>query len=279
MNLAVEGAFQFLPESWLESYTQSSSALEGNDSVWMILATVVMAPLAEEIVFRAAAMSRLRRGFSWFAAALIQATVFGLCHGQLIWFVYTALLGFIMGWVWETLKSTWATILIHFAFNGFSMLLMMDSVYEVMEKIPALGMLIGGLVMTAVCLAAIVMQGGTENLKKPYAWVDPDPYVHPRTAPSQNLSPYAAPNGSPYGQNGSFVGTSPYAQNYVMPGYPQQPYAGQYPPAAPQQPYAGEYPPVVPQQPYAEPYVQATPPQPEAPVRNEPAQEDEPRVE
>ncbi len=235
MNLAVEGVFSYLPESWLQSYGESSSLLDSMSPL-MIVSTVVMAPLTEELVFRAAVMTRLRRGFSWAAAILIQAAFFAVCHGQLLWMTYTFALGALMGVIWMQTKSTWATILVHFGFNGLSALLMMENVSEFFEAIPAPVLVGVGFGMTACCVAAVLLQGGTDNIRTPYAWEDPEPYVQRAPFPSQNYSPYAqpyaAPNAAPYGQ--------PY-----MPGYGVQTPYGQAPGSLPGQnfPPAGQEPP------------------------------------
>jgi hypothetical protein len=149
---------------------------------------------------------------------------------------YTFALGALMGVIWMQTKSTWATILVHFGFNGLSALLMMENVSEFFEAIPAPVLVGVGFGMTACCVAAVLLQGGTDNIRTPYAWEDPEPYVQRAPFPSQNYSPYAqpyaAPNAAPYGQPS-------------MPGYGVQTPYGQAPGSLPGQnfPPAGQEPP------------------------------------
>ena len=87
-----------LPQAWLESYADASAPL--NDTgVWALLATVIAAPLAEEVVFRGLIQSRLRRVMPGWLAVVIAAALFGLCHGQAVWMAYAFTLGLFFGWI------------------------------------------------------------------------------------------------------------------------------------------------------------------------------------
>jgi len=172
MNLFISGVMELLPDWILAAYNESSSMLTGEQlSLGMILATVVMAPVGEEIAFRGIAMTRFRRGFSWPAALILQAVLFGLCHGQWLWILYTTFVGVVLGLVWIWLKSTPATMLVHAGFNAFSVLLMVESLQGVFAAITmpwAIGI---GAILTAACMLAIRMCGATWNLTFPIAWV------------------------------------------------------------------------------------------------------------
>lgn len=105
------------PESWLDSYTQSAEAVAGGNPILDILATVIIAPLSEEIVFRGLVYRSLKRGMPTVAAILVTSAVFGLLHGTVVWFVYTSLLSVMLILLYEYTQSLWASILAHTAFN------------------------------------------------------------------------------------------------------------------------------------------------------------------
>ncbi len=105
------------PESWMDSYMSNSEAITGGNPILDILATVVIAPLCEEIVFRGLVYRGLKRGMPTVAAALITSAVFGILHGTIVWFVYTFLLSLVLITMYEYAKSLWAPILTHTAFN------------------------------------------------------------------------------------------------------------------------------------------------------------------
>lgn len=118
-NVFVSGAMDLLPfsQALQDSYQQASSAL---DSSWMlmnVLSVAVLAPITEEVVFRGLALSRLRQAMPAWLAVLAQGLVFGLIHGQLLWMLYAAVFGVVLGWVRVKTGSLGAAILLHVGFN------------------------------------------------------------------------------------------------------------------------------------------------------------------
>lgn len=107
----------FLPEAWMESYAEASSALN-DTSVWTLLATVFAAPLAEEVVFRGLIQSRLRRVMPGWLSVMIAAALFGLCHGQAVWMAYAFALGLFFGWMDLRAGSILPSLAAHFVFNA-----------------------------------------------------------------------------------------------------------------------------------------------------------------
>lgn len=108
------------PEGWVDSYSSSSSLL-AIDNVWLYLAAVVIAtPLAEEVVFRRLAYGGFRQCMSPAAAALLSAVIFGVCHGTLLWMIYTVPLALIMCHVYDRCGSLWGSVMLHIGFNAGS---------------------------------------------------------------------------------------------------------------------------------------------------------------
>jgi membrane protease YdiL (CAAX protease family) len=117
LYLAVVVVLSLLPERWLYDYAQASSSLE-DVSLLAFLATVVVAPVVEEMVFRGLVQSRLRQAMPDWLALLLSAGVFGLCHGQLLWMAYAFVLGLAFGVVALRCNSILPTILMHMVFNA-----------------------------------------------------------------------------------------------------------------------------------------------------------------
>ena len=57
-----------------------------------------------------------------FAAMLISSWVFGMVHGDLIWFMYAFLLGIVLTYIGEKCGALTASIIVHMAFNLFGSL-------------------------------------------------------------------------------------------------------------------------------------------------------------
>lgn len=105
------------PDAWMETYQQNSSVLTGGNEVISFLATVFMAPVLEEIVFRGLIYDRLKKGMPAVVAAIISSFAFGLMHGTIIWMMYAFVLGVVLVIVFERFHSLLANMLLHFGFN------------------------------------------------------------------------------------------------------------------------------------------------------------------
>lgn len=116
---AVTLVMSLLPEAWLESYIDASAALT-QDDVFTILATVVLAPITEEVIFRGLIFSRLERAMPGWLAAVLSALAFGLCHGQPVWMAYAFVLGLVFASLRLRTGSILPSMLAHFIFNGIS---------------------------------------------------------------------------------------------------------------------------------------------------------------
>lgn len=116
---AVTLVMSLLPEAWLESYIDASAALT-QDDVFTILATVVLAPITEEVIFRGLIFSRLERAMPGWLAAVLSALAFGLCHGQPAWMAYAFVLGLVFAFLRLRTGSILPSMLAHFIFNGIS---------------------------------------------------------------------------------------------------------------------------------------------------------------
>jgi membrane protease YdiL (CAAX protease family) len=92
------------------------------DRLLVILSAVILAPLFEELVFRAHVQSAIRKySASPWLAVMMTSALFALVH-QTWWMMpplFVLALG--MGYVYERTRNIWATITIHAAFNALSL--------------------------------------------------------------------------------------------------------------------------------------------------------------
>lgn len=88
---------------------------------WGYLAIGILAPLAEEAVFRGAVLRVLLRLFDkkwhWIAIA-ISAILFGMVHGNVQQFVHATLIGLILGWMYYRTDSILPGVLFHWVNNS-----------------------------------------------------------------------------------------------------------------------------------------------------------------
>ena len=93
---------------------------------WGYVAVGILAPLAEEIVFRGAILRTLLDMMSkknhW-VAIMISAAIFGAVHGNSAQFVNALLMGLILGWMYYRTKSLVPGILLHWVNNTLAYVL------------------------------------------------------------------------------------------------------------------------------------------------------------
>ncbi len=93
---------------------------------WGYVAVGILAPLAEEIVFRGAILRTLLDMMSkknhW-VAIMISAAIFGVAHGNAAQFVNALLMGLLLGWMYYRTKSLVPGILMHWVNNTMAYIL------------------------------------------------------------------------------------------------------------------------------------------------------------
>lgn len=93
---------------------------------WGYVAIGVLAPFAEEVVFRGAVLRTLLGLMSkknhW-VAIMISAAIFGLAHANVAQFVNALLMGLLLGWMYYRTKSLVPGILLHWVNNTMAYVL------------------------------------------------------------------------------------------------------------------------------------------------------------
>lgn len=110
----------FLPETWLVQYDEAASILYGDGIAVQIVASVIMAPLIEEIIFRGLIYRRIKRVSNSVIAMILSALFFGVFHMNVVQGIYAFIIGLILAYVCERYKTIWAPIIMHAVANGVS---------------------------------------------------------------------------------------------------------------------------------------------------------------
>ena len=148
LYFAVIIVLYMLPADWTQSYEEASSGIDTGTFTGVIVIAIV-APIVEEVIFRGLTMTRLSRVMSGWLAVLLSAAVFGLCHGELVWFCYAFVLGVFFGFIDLRAGSILPSILGHIMFNAIGQIMtLVPETEEGTGAVIALGVLF---------LAAIVL--------------------------------------------------------------------------------------------------------------------------
>lgn len=89
------------------------------DKLLYYVATVLLVPLGEEILFRGLTLGAFLKRYPAWLSIIISALIFGVCHGLSIHIGYAFMSGIIIGCVYCFTKNIIYTYIIHMLFNFF----------------------------------------------------------------------------------------------------------------------------------------------------------------
>ncbi len=126
-----------------ENYDKMINDVVGVSASWAsLLATFLIAPVAEELLFRGVTLGFARRFLSPVPAVLLQAVLFGLFHGNVIQFCYAFLLGSALGALAVRYDNLLPGMLLHICIN-LSLLIIPD--ISRLSIVPLVGLFVGPL--------------------------------------------------------------------------------------------------------------------------------------
>lgn len=106
-----------------EAYQESTARItEGKSLIMMIFWMGIVAPAAEEMIFRWLIYLRLRDDLKMPAAAIISGLIFGIYHGNMVQAVYASVLGIAFAYIFEKSRNLYSSILLHMGANIWSLL-------------------------------------------------------------------------------------------------------------------------------------------------------------
>ncbi|MDD3107799.1 MAG: type II CAAX endopeptidase family protein [Alistipes sp.] len=114
-TLTLEPLLDLLPPRWIE-WLSSQMQLGG----WMMVTTVVAAPILEEILFRGIIQGSLTRRYGAWRGILIASALFGIIHGIPQQILNAFFIGVILGFIYERTGALLPVILIHGFNNALS---------------------------------------------------------------------------------------------------------------------------------------------------------------
>ena len=88
-----------------------------SDNWLMVIYTVILAPLGEEMIFRGLTFGYAKKVMPIMAANIVQAALFGIYHLNLIQGIYAFVMGLIFGYIIIKLQSIWAVVILHIVVN------------------------------------------------------------------------------------------------------------------------------------------------------------------
>ena len=111
-----------VPESMMEQFETEHGMLWFGDAGLTFLSVALVGPVSEEVFFRGLCYSRMKRGMKPWLAGLLSSVLFGIAHGNPVWFLVGLVAGLALSWAYETTGSLWNCIVIHITNNAISSL-------------------------------------------------------------------------------------------------------------------------------------------------------------
>lgn len=135
LNLLANGIamlLQFITPTLYEQYLSMMEAAGMGQNTITIVASVLLAPIGEELLCRGIIMHYLKRmcdgigrkTMVFWTANIIQAFFFGIMHGNFIQGTYAFVLGLGLGILSEKYQSLYPAMLCHFVINALSVYIM-----------------------------------------------------------------------------------------------------------------------------------------------------------
>ena len=148
-----------LPASWMENYGEASADI-ATGTVVGVISVALVAPVVEEFIFRGLTMTRLSQVMPGWLAVLLSAAIFGLCHGELVWFCYTFVVGAFFAFIDLRAGSILPSVLGHIMFNAIGQIMsfVMSFVPETEEGTEIL-IALGVLFLAAIVLPILDRKG------------------------------------------------------------------------------------------------------------------------
>lgn len=101
-------------------YEETKSSLYSPPFFVQILASGILIPIVEELIFRGMVFASIREKLPFLPSAVLSAFLFGIYHGNLPQGVYAFLIGLAVAWLYEVCKTLLAPYLFHASANIFS---------------------------------------------------------------------------------------------------------------------------------------------------------------
>jgi len=120
-------ALMFIPQTQTAQYEYADHMAILNQSPWLLrfIFTVIMAPIVEEVAFRAGMFANAKKIMPFWAALVLQALAFGFIHldfSRDYWNyqqgLYALAVGLILGVIYHRTHSLTAVTIVHMSFNA-----------------------------------------------------------------------------------------------------------------------------------------------------------------
>lgn len=125
INLVIQSVQLLFAEGMRNDMINSlESDFSNGKSIIGFLAIVIFAPMSEELLFRGLLFGELKKNINVYIAGLLQATLFGIIHGNIIWGIIAFLSAVFYAFLFERFNSIFAPLVGHMSVNLLAFILL-----------------------------------------------------------------------------------------------------------------------------------------------------------
>lgn len=116
---------KIMPSLYQNYMTSLSSFMSNQQMLLLVIAyTVILAPIAEELIFRGVIYRFARLNMPFWGANILQAAFFGLYHMNLVQGIYAFILGLFLGYIASKGRGIRYSIVLHIIINFLSIFML-----------------------------------------------------------------------------------------------------------------------------------------------------------
>lgn len=127
LNCALDFVMNWILPLFPEAMNEYNEHMSNEGSmIAYLLSGVVLAPIVEELLFRALSVKHLDRVLPRGLSMVVVAGIFGLMHNNLVQGLYAGSLGLLLCCIFFAYRSVWVPMAVHLGFNMVSLLSLFD---------------------------------------------------------------------------------------------------------------------------------------------------------
>lgn len=121
----VSGIIGLIRDVFVKTFSDYGNAMEAyceGNPIIVVIYLIILAPAAEELIFRGVIMNKALRGLTFTEANLLQAIFFGINHWNPVRSTYAFLIALLLGYVLKKYGTLAAPVMLHMVINASSFL-------------------------------------------------------------------------------------------------------------------------------------------------------------
>ncbi len=164
---------QVLPRAVMENNAEIMGNLQLGNELLMNIVICIIAPIGEELIFRGVMLAYFLKGIKgmkqekalFWVVNLVQALSFGVYHGNVYQFIFTTVLGLLLGYMVYRANTVLVSILIHMVYNTV-LTLFMNAIGNALPKSMTVYAIVAAAGFVAMIAGVLLVKRAEEEPEK-----------------------------------------------------------------------------------------------------------------